>query len=1046
MGKQSKKSAFKELVPKLAKSLVIGLVVFVIVILLDKIPTVRSFFNKLESALSNTIKFQLNPRPELAEKSNIVIVGIDEESQSVLGPFPWPRNAYANIIRYFDISGKDLNKLEQLLKDEIRFYETYNPQTYSKLPQFVIDRFVKKYEIQYRVVSIAISQLEDIIRNPSKENQRKLATLIAFSNITQLAGFKGPIRNLKDVKAIKVKLEAKLFQIKERLQLLKNNSNIGVGWYAEERTKILSSARKLLSAIENAKANLASMRSITPSINPLILFFDVFFDMPRKNYVMVHTLYDAQKLYDEAENIAKSEGVSIVEALHTLLERKSREGDYTFFKTLAEYYKKGNFFVTIDFWGTEDEGEYYKTVSLDEVVARYFIVKNWEVPAANISIAKGSTDKTPRVYSKFPLEDVAKSVVGIGSATVQRLSGVTVDRIPLIYRFRDDRIHSKYHYIMSATLANILRIVYNVTSHEQAAKIIKSKVKVIIGDKIILKDARIPIFAKHSVLVINCKGHKTIVSDPLKIKKIMKNVASYYAKGCRIENPTYTVIKGYKKKTIEIPIDESGQFAIRYRSGPGSFGFKSFHSLLPYLPGKPIHEVSAQEISRRLSREYWADLKNKIILVGIYTTTNIQQYGKDTHPTPYGMMFGIELIANAISNILNGDFIKKPKGIYTPWGWIDTETILTFLGIIAVSLLVILTSVQAGVFLVLGLVVVYGVVVWYLFGGYNLDLPIALPVISATFNFIAISTLRLLTEEKEKRFIKAAFEHYLSPAVISELMKDPKMLNLGGEQRVMTAFFSDVQKFSSISEKLTPTELVALLNEYLSAMTDIIISRKGTIDKYEGDAIIAFWGAPVYMEDHAIQACYAAIEMQQKLAELRELWKKEGRPPFIYNMRMRIGINTGEMVVGNMGSKFRMDYTMMGDNVNLASRLEGANKFYGTYTMISEFTYEHVKDHVEARELDKIRVVGKEKPVTVYELLAKKGELDPTFKKGIEIFTEALELYRNRKFEDALKLFNRVFEFIKDDTPTKVYIERCQTFIASPPPEDWDGVYTLTSK
>ena len=201
------------------------------------------------------------------------------------------------------------------------------------------------------------------------------------------------------------------------------------------------------------------------------------------------------------------------------------------------------------------------------------------------------------------------------------------------------------------------------------------------------------------------------------------------------------------------------------------------------------------------------------------------------------------------------------------------------------------------------------------------------PLLALLTTYTALTVYNYVTEEKAKRMIKGIFQHYVSAKLVDELINNPSMLKLGGEKRVMTVFFSDIEGFTSISEQIPPEELVVLLNEYLTAMTDIILKYDGMVDKYEGDAIMAVWGAPVYFEDHAKKACFAALEMQKKLVELRKKWISEGKP----EIHTRIGINTGEMIAGNMGSRVRMDYTVMGDAVNVASRLEGANKQYGTY-------------------------------------------------------------------------------------------------------------------
>ncbi len=307
---------------------------------------------------------------------------------------------------------------------------------------------------------------------------------------------------------------------------------------------------------------------------------------------------------------------------------------------------------------------------------------------------------------------------------------------------------------------------------------------------------------------------------------------------------------------------------------------------------------------------------------------------------------------------------------------------------------------------------------------------------------ITIAAVKFLNEENQKRFIKNAFSHYLAPGVIDEIIKHPESLELGGENREITIFFSDVAGFSTISEKLTPPQLVALLNEYLSEMTDIILSYGGTVDKYEGDAIMAFYGAPHHMDDHALKACLASIDMKKRLKEMQEEWASRGENP----LSARMGMNTGDAVVGNMGSKTRMDYTAMGDSVNLASRLEGANKHYSTNAMISESTYDRARDFLEVRKLDRIRVVGKSEPVTIYELLGRKGNLPDRMYEMLDIYTQGLDNFANREWKRARSLFKQALKVIPDDGPSQTYVERCGEFMRKPPSRNWDGVYRMKSK
>jgi adenylate cyclase len=278
--------------------------------------------------------------------------------------------------------------------------------------------------------------------------------------------------------------------------------------------------------------------------------------------------------------------------------------------------------------------------------------------------------------------------------------------------------------------------------------------------------------------------------------------------------------------------------------------------------------------------------------------------------------------------------------------------------------------------------------------------------------------------------------------VVQHLVDSPESLVLGGEERGITAFFSDVQGFTSISETLTATELVELLNEFLTEMTDIILSHEGTVDKFEGDAIIAFFGAPNYLENQAETACMACIAMQKKLSELRAKWKIEGKP----ELKMRIGLSTGPAVVGNMGSKNRMDYTMMGDTVNIAARLEGINKKYQTYTMISDITYMMSGNWSLTREIDYIHVFGKKEPVTIYELLGYPGDFDEPVHEMLDLYNRGLFAYKDRDWNKAIMFFLKALSIEPEDGPSKTLLARCNKFKENPPPKKWDGAFSMDSK
>ena len=318
------------------------------------------------------------------------------------------------------------------------------------------------------------------------------------------------------------------------------------------------------------------------------------------------------------------------------------------------------------------------------------------------------------------------------------------------------------------------------------------------------------------------------------------------------------------------------------------------------------------------------------------------------------------------------------------------------------------------------------------------------PALSVFSTLIILILIKFLVLEQEKSFLRNAFSHYLSTDVINELITDPEKLNLGGEKKYLTAMFTDVRGFSSISEKLDPTDLVHLLNAYLTDMSDIILDLKGTIDKYEGDAIIAFFGAPVPFDDHPLRACLSAVRMKKMERHLNDRFIKESLSPSpVYT---RIGINTGEMVVGNMGTPQKMDYTIMGNSVNLAARLEGVNKQYGTWILISEETYNAGGSEFTVRQMDRVRVVGIEGPVRLYELIDEKSATNADTLEAIELFHKGQKLFEGRQWDTALAQFRKVQKILPGDGPSEVFIKRCQGFKKSPPAASWDGVFKLSEK
>lgn len=389
--------------------------------------------------------------------------------------------------------------------------------------------------------------------------------------------------------------------------------------------------------------------------------------------------------------------------------------------------------------------------------------------------------------------------------------------------------------------------------------------------------------------------------------------------------------EGVVHRDITIPIDEQGTILINFYGSQGTFQIKSFS------------DVTMGKVSPRFFR-------GKLVLAGVYA-----EGLQDIHETPYGPMFGIEMMANAVTQILNHDFIRFSSEHVT-------LLLITFFGLF-ISYIVGRKSILYSYLSAFALAVVYFFTVIILFDNQRYVLNLSAPLITGGLTLFSMVVYRVLTEEKEKRAIQRMFSNYVSKSIVDELIKNPQKLELGGEDKEITVLFSDIRGFTTLSEKLSPQELVAHLNEYLSAMTDIIFQYQGTLDKYVGDEIMAFWNAPLEQKAHADMACRAALDMMEKLHQLNRSWPERKR------LNIGIGLNTGIMVVGNMGSKNRMDYTLMGDNVNLGARLEGTNKFYGTNIIISEFTHQTVKDRFVCRELDTIRVKGKQRPVKIYELL-----------------------------------------------------------------------------
>lgn len=427
--------------------------------------------------------------------------------------------------------------------------------------------------------------------------------------------------------------------------------------------------------------------------------------------------------------------------------------------------------------------------------------------------------------------------------------------------------------------------------------------------------------------------------------------------------------------------------------------------------------------------------RDKIVLVGA-SATGIG----DLRTPPYGGIDypGLEVHANVIDNMLNNGFLIRGAKQEV----LDLLLILIF-GIPLGTAMALVSP--RWMWFGLALLLPFGLLIYVSFvRGYWLNFT--LPAGTLTANVMLVSLYRALVEEKEKRKVRSAFGQYLSPEVIRRLLVNPQLVE--PRKTEITVMFSDIRGFTTISEKLDAQDLALFLNGYLSDMTKIVFDTQGTLDKYIGDAVMAFWGAPFEEPEHAANACNASLAMMTTVRAMQKQWEAEGKP----KLDIGIGLNSGPASVGNMGSALRYGYTALGDTVNLSSRLEGLNKEYGTHILVNESTYVAVKDAgFLFRELDIIRVKGKLQPVTIYELVGKLSELerDPSYselKQRLQDFATARQLYRKRDWGQAQNAFQEILARTPDDGPSRMYWKRCQEYLFDEPPVGWDGVFTMTHK
>lgn len=471
-------------------------------------------------------------------------------------------------------------------------------------------------------------------------------------------------------------------------------------------------------------------------------------------------------------------------------------------------------------------------------------------------------------------------------------------------------------------------------------------------------------------------------------------------------------IEGIQVGDISIPTNETGQMMINFLGPPKTF------------PHYPVTDIVNNKYPK-------GEFKDKIVLVG---ATAMGMY--DIRNTPFSTVYpGPEVHATVIDNILRQQFLSRPE-----WTKIFDILAVILIGIVTGFVIPRLSAVK-GIFFAIGLFVAYIFLTRFLFIKYGLWFNITYPLAALIILYLSLTIYRYLTEERERKKIKGAFTYYVSSSVVNEMLKHPEKLKLGGDRKELSVLFSDIRGFTTIAEGLTPEDLVHLLNEYLTVMTDIVFKYDGTLDKYMGDAIMAIYGAPLDLPNHPSKACHSALEMIKELKKLNQKWMAEGKRP----MDIGIGINTGPMMVGNMGSEQRFDFTVMGDSVNLGSRLEGVNKSYKTNVIISEYTYENVKDEFVCMELDSVRVKGKKQPVKIFSLTGYK-DLPDIQHQIVNQFSQGLALYKGRKWDNAIHIFKDITAMDPNLYAAQVYIERCFDLKKNPPPADWDGVYVMTTK
>ena len=473
------------------------------------------------------------------------------------------------------------------------------------------------------------------------------------------------------------------------------------------------------------------------------------------------------------------------------------------------------------------------------------------------------------------------------------------------------------------------------------------------------------------------------------------------------------------RRDVRIPVDDHGQLTV-------NFAGKWDEAFLHISAADVLEEADDPEKRPELEKNF----KGAVALFAVSTTGQ-----SDTGTVPVEKSYPLNGVhMNMINTILTQQFLVESG---------TTTVILLVLGMgIGVALLSLWLKPYIYLFVAIAAIGGYIAGAWFGFVGFGRILPVAPVVLVGVLSSAGMLTYRYAAGEREKQKTRAAFAPYFAPAVVEMLLSDSTDRLMGGKRKELTILFTDVVSFTSLCEGIEPEVVQKVLQEYFNEMTRIGFAHRGTLDKFIGDGMLWFFGDPLPQEDHAVRAVHTGLAMQAAMHPLRAKWKQEGRP----ELAMRVGINTGVVLVGNMGSDARKEYTVMGDAVNLASRVEGANKPFSTEVMMTERTHQLAKDSVEWRELDLLRVKGKKQGVRVFEVMAKKGELSELKRQVVAVYNEGLKAYQQRDWSGALAAFTRALSIDKTDGPSQLYLERAREYLQDPPPVDWDGVYEMKTK